>query len=64
MKSLTFRSKGEIFMLRFPNGYCGGADAALQSWVNNPEVDFTAEDREELQQRLFMIWAAQKLFGP
>ena len=61
MKSLIFKCNGETFIIRYPYGNSKGADAAVQSWVDNPRIDFTESHREAL---FALIRKAHNLFGP
>ena len=57
-----FRCGGEWYILRFrPADGPEGSDEALQSWVDNPEVDFNEQDLERLRTILGCVYQA---YGP
>ena len=63
MKHLIFRCSGHTYMIRY-FGNAKGADEAIQSWVDNSEIDFTEADKQVLMQRLYMTAQIKNLFGP
>jgi hypothetical protein len=60
---LAFKAGGHTFMLTYPKGQPEGADAALESWRDNPEVPLTNEDYEALVQKLTYMATVKQLFG-
>ena len=61
-KQLIFRCAGHFYIIRFnPNDGPAGVSAALQSWVDNPELDFSEDDRTRLFDVLKCVYAA---YGP
>ena len=61
--SLIFSANGHTFMLLYPKGDPTGANEALESWRDNPDVPLSVEDHDRLIDRLNWMVTIKGLFS-